>query len=140
MPNVGPTELVICLSLLLIIVIGVGAVVISRVASQRITETSLSSAQNKEFKSISNTDPTRGEADFRAELRQRLTDHFSEDELRTLCFDMGLDYEDLTGEGKTGKARELVALVERQNNMARLIAQCRLLRPNVQWEDHPGVL
>lgn len=72
---------------------------------------------------------------FRAKLRQDLTDRFSEEELRTLCFDLGLDYDSLPAQGKAGKAREIVAQVERDGAIARLIEQCRLLRPNVPWID-----
>jgi predicted MPP superfamily phosphohydrolase len=71
--------------------------------------------------------------DFRAKLLQGLTDHFNEEELRTLCFDMGLDYESLPAQGKVGRAREIVAQVERNGRIPNLIERCRLLRPNVSW-------
>jgi hypothetical protein len=77
------------------------------------------------------------QSDFRARLRQNLTDRFSEEELRTLCFDMGLDYESLPAQGKAGKAREIVAQVEREGATTKLIEQCRLLRPNVAWMGMP---
>lgn len=77
------------------------------------------------------------QSDFRAKLRQDLTDYFSEEELRTLCFDMALDYESLPAQGKAGKAREIVAQVERNGATTKLIEQCRLLRPNVQWMGMP---
>jgi hypothetical protein len=77
------------------------------------------------------------QSNFRARLRQELTDHFSEEELRTLCFDMALDYESLPAQGKAGKAREIVAQVERNDATTKLIEQCRLLRPNVPWMDMP---
>jgi adenylate cyclase len=70
----------------------------------------------------------------RAILRQKLADYFSEEELRTLCFDMGLDYADLPAQGKVNKARDLVAHLERINRVPELIAKCRQLRPNVPWE------
>ena len=38
-------------------------------------------------------------------MRQLLIAHFSADELRTLCFDLRVDYDALPGEGKEGKAR-----------------------------------
>lgn len=71
--------------------------------------------------------------DFQTKLRQSLTDCFSEEELRTLCFDIRLDYESLPAQGKAGKAREIVAQVERNGSITKLIEQCRLLRPNVPW-------
>ena len=53
-------------------------------------------------------------------LRKTLTTHFSEGELQTLCFDLGVDYDDLPGEGKADKARELVAYLDRRNQLAKL--------------------
>ena len=41
------------------------------------------------------------------QLREFLTEYFNEEELRTVCFDLGIDYDNLGGEGKGGKAREL---------------------------------
>ena len=76
-------------------------------------------------------------SDFRAKLRQDLAEYFGEEELRTLCFDMALDYESLPAQGKAGKAREIVAQVERNGAITKLIEQCRLLRPNVQWMGMP---
>ncbi len=72
-----------------------------------------------------------------ARLRQILADYFSQDELRTLCFEIGVDYEDLPGDGKGSKARELVIYLERQERIPELIAICRTLRPNAFREDTP---
>jgi hypothetical protein len=49
-------------------------------------------------------------------LRQILATRFSESELRTLCFDLGIDYDDLPGQEKASKARELIAYLERRAN------------------------
>jgi len=38
-----------------------------------------------------------------AEIRQQLGTAFSLEELQAICFDLGLDYDDLGGETKTGK-------------------------------------
>jgi len=73
--------------------------------------------------------------DSRARLRQALTTHFSAEELRTLCFDLGVDYENLAGEGKADTARELVAHLERHGRIPDLIAIASKQRPNVSWGD-----
>lgn len=75
---------------------------------------------------------------LRVKLRQILTDRFSEEELRTVCFDLGLDYDDLPAQGKAGKARELVAYSERSGHIAELIDHCQKLRPNASLKDTPG--
>jgi hypothetical protein len=43
------------------------------------------------------------------DLRLILSLHFDLEEFRTLCFDLGIDFDNLRGEGKEAKARELVA-------------------------------
>jgi tetratricopeptide (TPR) repeat protein len=63
-------------------------------------------------------------------LRDILSTYFNVDELRNLCFDLNILYEDLGGEGKSGKARELVAYCQRRDRLAELEAACRRLRPN----------
>jgi hypothetical protein len=70
---------------------------------------------------------------YRTTLRQRLSAHFDEGELRTLCFDLGIAYDDLPGEGKADKARELVAYLERHGRIPELVAIGRRLRPDVPW-------
>lgn len=74
---------------------------------------------------------------LRTKLRQGLIDSFSEEELQTLCFDMGLDYEILPAQGKAGKAQEIVAHFKRVNDISRLVEQCRRLRPNGPWDEIP---
>lgn len=74
--------------------------------------------------------------EYRAELRQNLTGRFNRDELRTLCFDLGIEHENLP-ETKDGMARELVAYCERTGSISRLVAKCGELRPNDAWEDKP---
>lgn len=71
----------------------------------------------------------------REKLRLALMNHFSESELKTLCFDLGVDYESLPGEGKEGKTREFIAYFERQKTIAELIDACAQRRPNVLWSN-----
>ena len=67
----------------------------------------------------------------RIRLRQVLIDYFNDDELRDLCFDLGIDYENLAGAGKAGKARELIAYAQRRGTLEDLARQVKSLRPNV---------
>lgn len=68
-------------------------------------------------------------------LRQMLVKYFNEEELRTLCFDLVVDYDDLPGTGKTNKARELISYLERRDSITELLIICRELRPKAPWED-----
>ena len=70
-------------------------------------------------------------------LRQILDARFSRDELRTLCFDLDVDYENLPGECKASKARELVIYLERRGRISHLVKLGAQKRPNEVWEDTP---
>jgi hypothetical protein len=63
-------------------------------------------------------------------LRQILTKHFNEQELRDLCFDLNIHYEDLYGESRSDKARELISYCVRHSRIHELEAMCRRLRPH----------
>jgi nucleoside phosphorylase len=67
-------------------------------------------------------------------LRQLLTLHFNTGELQNLCFDLNIDYENLPGQGKGDKARELIAYAQRHGRLASVISQARRLRPNADWQ------
>jgi hypothetical protein len=69
------------------------------------------------------------------ELCQNITEHFNLGELRMLCFEMGIDHENLAGETKADRARELVTYCERHGRTPELVTRCRILRPNTSWED-----
>ncbi len=73
----------------------------------------------------------RSEAELK--LYSGLVSYFNEEELRDLCFQLGIDYETLPGDSKTIKARELVAYHERRNRIESLSQVCHQLRPNVVW-------
>ncbi|MAT96390.1 MAG: hypothetical protein CL608_04535 [Anaerolineaceae bacterium] len=74
----------------------------------------------------------------RKELRRSIAKHFKDDELRTLCFDLELDYELLGGEGKMGKIRELIAHMDRHNRLAELLQYLKTERPKISWPDIPA--
>ncbi len=55
--------------------------------------------------------------DLMVTLQKLLAEHFSDDEMRTLTFHLGIAYDDLPGDGRKGKARELVLLMERKRQL-----------------------
>ncbi len=55
------------------------------------------------------------------QIREALIQRFSLEELRTLCFDINVDFDSLAGEGKSGKARELVAHMQRRSRLPGLV-------------------
>ncbi len=78
-----------------------------------------------------------GELDRRAlaRLRQVFVERFDEGELRTLCYDAGMDYDELPGLGLGDKARELVAYLERRREFSALFQVGRMQRPDIPWDD-----
>jgi nucleoside phosphorylase len=67
-------------------------------------------------------------------LRRLLIANFNDKELHELCDDLSIDYEDLAGQTKSEKARELVAYATRRGRMDELISQARNLRPHADWQ------
>jgi hypothetical protein len=72
---------------------------------------------------------------MRLELYRLLATRYDEGELRTLCFHLGVDYDDLPASGKAGKARELIALFERHDRISELLKAGRELRPDIPWDE-----
>ncbi|MGD2179340.1 MAG: hypothetical protein PVG71_16140, partial [Anaerolineae bacterium] len=85
----------------------------------------------------SELEPALAKTERQVQLRQILTDHFNEGELHTLCFDLGVDYDDLPGEGKANKARELVSYLERRKRIPELVELVKKRRPRISWGDTP---
>ena len=70
---------------------------------------------------------------YLSQLRQLFSVYFSESELKTICFDLGLDYEMLPGSGKGDRARELISHMWRNGRLPELVELGRELRPNLAW-------
>ncbi len=71
---------------------------------------------------------------YRNRVRQFLSAHFDTEELRTLCFDLGVEYDDLPGEGRAGKVRELLRYIERHERIHDLLKVGKELNPDLAWE------
>lgn len=73
-----------------------------------------------------------------SELRQTITRLFSEQDLRTLCFDVGIDYDDIGGETKESKVRELILHQYRRGLLRNLILKCAERRADIHWRNLAG--
>lgn len=69
-------------------------------------------------------------------LRRTIHEAFNESELRDLCAQMGIEYEDLSGTNRRDRARELITYFERRGRLAELVDVCALLRPQLTWPGH----
>lgn len=67
-------------------------------------------------------------------LHRAMTQAFDEEELKTLCFALGIDYDSLRGEGKDARMRELIGYYMRRDKLTDLTQAIYTQRPNLFWE------
>jgi hypothetical protein len=70
---------------------------------------------------------------FLSGLRQGIVATFNLEELKNLCLDLGVTYDNLPGEALESKARELIDYLRHRGELAQLVARCKELRPNYAW-------
>jgi formylglycine-generating enzyme required for sulfatase activity len=63
------------------------------------------------------------------QLHRFMVEHYSLEDLRTLCFDLSVNYDDLVGEALSGKARELILRLGRERRIKELLAHLQEARP-----------
>lgn len=68
-----------------------------------------------------------------SELLNLIGNSFNLAEIRTLCLELMVDYEDILGDTKTDKVRELILYFYRFNRLPDLVQYCRKKRPNLMW-------
>jgi hypothetical protein len=78
------------------------------------------------------------EGEYLVELHRTLSTRFDEGELRTLCFGLGVEYQDLPGDGRSNKARELILYLDRRRRVPELLKLGKDLRPDVDWRGGPS--
>ena len=78
------------------------------------------------------TSPSLAREDL-ARLRQNLNDVFNETEIRNLCWDLGIDYENLSGSNKLDKTRELLDYLDNRSRLADLLVILTKERPKISW-------
>ncbi|MFQ5435784.1 MAG: hypothetical protein ACE5FD_12980, partial [Anaerolineae bacterium] len=68
-------------------------------------------------------------------LGRNIETYFNLEELKVLCFDLDINYENLAGQTLAAKSRELVNYCQRHNLLADLLAACQESRPEVDWQE-----
>lgn len=71
-------------------------------------------------------------------LRKSVEDLFSIDEIRILCFDLDIPFEDLTGNTKSTLVVSLMDYCMRYGLMGEFVESCKQQRPNFDWELDTG--
>jgi Effector-associated domain 7 len=67
------------------------------------------------------------------QLRRTATQAFNLDEVKTLCADLRVGYDALSGENKEDKVRELIELLVREERVVALALLCAQQRPHLTW-------
>jgi hypothetical protein len=67
------------------------------------------------------------------QLRDRLITLFDLSELKSLCFDLDVTYDELPGDTLRGKGEGLIDYCRRRDLLPRLWERCRALRPAEDW-------
>lgn len=66
-------------------------------------------------------------------LRKAITRYFNIAELKALCFDLGIDYQELAGDTKTEKVTSLLGFCERHGRLPDILTYLQSERPKIDW-------
>ena len=69
----------------------------------------------------------------RRRLRMVLETRFTDEELQTLCFDLGVDYDNLKGANKAARVIAVIGYFERMHRQGELLRSVKDLRPDESW-------
>ncbi len=62
-----------------------------------------------------------------------LRNRFNEEEIKTLCFLLDIEFEELAGGNLSGKVRELVKFLNRREHLHILVSKIKQIRPDISW-------
>jgi hypothetical protein len=68
-----------------------------------------------------------------AEIYEILSNRFNEEELKTLCLYLDVEFDDLASENFSGKARELVKYLNRRERLHHLVSEIKRIRPDISF-------
>ena len=79
----------------------------------------------------------RRQISYQLEIHQLLLLHYDQEELKTLCLRLGVNYDDLPAAGRENKARELVLRLGRRGRLDELREIVIRDRPTAVWPEAP---
>jgi hypothetical protein len=74
----------------------------------------------------------------RANFSDAMDKSLSLDDLKHLCFLLGIDYDNVAGARKIDKIMNFILTIQRTMRMKELVNRLTTLRPNVDWESIPS--
>ncbi len=72
-------------------------------------------------------------------FKQNLKTAFNNNDLKTVCFELNIPYEDLGAETHDGRIQELIEYGQRHGRLADLVTYCRRERTHIVWPQFPIV-
>ena len=66
-------------------------------------------------------------------LEALMDEGFNDEEVRSLCLALSVDYDNLGAGNKRGKIRELVLLMNRTSRLPELVYKCQAERQSINW-------
>lgn len=75
---------------------------------------------------------------YLSDLHQQIDRLFSMEDVRTMCFNLGVDFDNVTGEGKSARIRELLLQLARRSELQMLVDLARRDWPKAVWADVPA--
>ena len=73
-------------------------------------------------------------------LHEKMVQHFDAAEARSLCFGLGIEYDDLQGDGRADKLVSLISHIERRGMIKDFIQEVTKTRPDVLWRQAPPIV
>lgn len=92
-------------------------------------------AQGENAQSVKNEMLVQHQNSLNKELHRLIINHFNQEEVKTLCFALNVQYDNLSGNAHPDKVRELVQLFQRQQRIKELLQEVSEARPNIGWPD-----
>lgn len=77
-------------------------------------------------------------AQYLATLHKQIDTYFSFDDVKMLCFNLGVDYENIPGNIRSAFIRNLIVSLAKQSRLQELVDNVREERPRVNWQDVPS--
>ncbi|MCP4426814.1 MAG: hypothetical protein GY803_20190 [Chloroflexi bacterium] len=77
-------------------------------------------------------------AQYLSKLHKQIDKYFSFNEVKTLCFDLGVDYENIPGDMRSAFIRNLIVSMAKWNRLQELVDKVREERPFANWQNVPS--
>lgn len=72
---------------------------------------------------------------LQGQLRNQIDKYCDLSELKGICFDLDIDFDNLPGETKKDKIQSLIVYLDNRSRLAYLVAHLQNLRPDVNWRE-----